>query len=142
MPVDWVAQTLVQLLTKEHLWYDTYHLSAGIDSFSTFAEIEKAIAIGRSVTPHGHANFKRVNPRELTKSVYDNRKLLGNPNPMILARALALYSNFAESGVLFENSRTLSEGIASPPPFHTYAGACARTAEGTSIAAQMEDDFK
>lgn len=124
------------------MWFDTYHLSGGEGSFSTFAEIEEAIAIGRNVTPHGHENFKRVNPRELTKCVYDNRKLLGNPNPMILARALALYSNFAESGVLFENSRTLSEGVTSPPPFHTYAGACARSAEGTSIAVQMEDDFK
>jgi hypothetical protein len=34
------------------------------------------------------------------------------------------------------------EGVSPPPPFFTYAGLCAATAESTSLAAQMEDDFK
>ena len=43
---------------------------------------------------------------------------------------------------MFDNRRTLAEGIQRPPAFYTYAGICAATAEATSIASQMEDDFK
>lgn len=142
VPVDWVANALIHLMLKRDVWFDTYQLSTGEQSFSTFAEIEKAIAKGRDMAPLGHHGFKCVSPRELTKAVYDNRAKLSNANPLILARALSLYSKFAESGVLFDNARTLSEDISPPPPFHSYAEVCARTAEGTSIAAQMEDDFK
>ena len=141
VPVDWVATALLGLLFKRDVWFDTYHLSAGEDAYSTFAQIEAAIAQGRGVEPWGD-RFQRVTQRELTKAVYENRSRLSNANPLILARALSLYSQFADSGVLFDNARTLNEGIAPPPSFHSYAAACAETAEGTSIATQMEDDFK
>jgi hypothetical protein len=71
-----------------------------------------------------------------------NRKRLGNANPWLLTHALNIYGKFAQSGTVFDNSHTLMEGISPPPPFFTYAGLCAATAESTSLAAQMEVDFK
>lgn len=142
VPVDWVAQSLLQLTQKPDLWFDTYHLSAGTTSYSTVGQLDTAIAAGRMVEPHGRAGYKRVNTRELAKAVYDRRSDLGGAHPLILARALSIYAKFAESGVVFDNARTLAEGVAPPPPFHSYADECARTSENSSIAAQMEDDFK
>jgi nucleoside-diphosphate-sugar epimerase len=142
VPVDWVARSLVGLMLKEQLSFDTYHLSAGDCSFSTIGQLDTAIAEGRNVTPHGPTGYKCVGDRELVKAVYDKRKSLGDANPFLLSRALAIYARFAESGVLFDNMRTLTEGIDAPPPFHTYAAICAKTSEHASLATQMEDDFK
>jgi nucleoside-diphosphate-sugar epimerase len=142
VPVDWVAQALMGLALKEELSFDTYHLSAGESSYSTIAQLDDAIAEGRNVQPTTRAHYMSVDDRQLTKAVYDKRKMLGDANPWLLSRALGLYAKFADSGVLFDNQRTLWEGIASPPPFHSYAAMCARTSENTSLAAQMEDDFK
>jgi nucleoside-diphosphate-sugar epimerase len=142
VPVDWVAQALMGLAFKEELSFDTYHLSAGEESYSTIAQLDDAIAEGRNVMPTTRAHYVAVDDRQLTKAVYEKRKMLGDANPWLLSRALGLYARFAESGVLFDNSRTLWEGITSPPPFHTYAATCARTSENTSLSAQMEDDFK
>lgn len=142
VPVDWVAQTLVGLVAKEQLSFDMYHLSSGDTSSTTIAQLDTAIAEGRNVSPHGRSGYKTVDDRQLTKSVYEKRKLLGDANPWLLSRALRVYARFAESGVVFDNQRTMYEGFDSPPPFHGYAAICARTSEGTSLTAQMEDDFK
>lgn len=142
VPADWVAKALVHLMLKPELWFDEYHLSAGQSAYSTIGQLDVAIAEGRSVTPHGRGGFRFITPRELPKAVYEQRCKFGEANPVLLAKALAIYANFAESGVVFDNSRTLSEGVPPPPPFHSYASQCARTSELASIADQMEDDFK
>ena len=142
VPVDWVARSLVSLMIKPELSYDTYHLSAGEQSFSTIAQLDIAIASGREVRPVGRDDYRAVSERQLTKTVYEKRKKLGDANPWLLSRALGLYAQFAESGVVFDNQRTMSEGIEQAPPFHTYAAVCARTSETASLAAQMADDFK
>lgn len=142
VPVDWVAQSLVGLILKEQLSFDMYHLSTGDSSYSTLQLLDSAIAEGRNVSPYGWDGYVKVNDRQLTQAVYEKRRMLGDANPWLLSRALAIYTQFAESGVLFDNQRTLFEGIKSPPPFHSYAAICARTSEGTSLMAQMQDDFK
>ena len=142
VPVDWVAQTLINLAIKPELSFDTYHLSAGQDSYSTISQLDTAMADGRNIQPHGRAGYKHVGGGELTKAVYESRKMLGDANPWLLSKALALYAKFAQSGVLFDNQRTLFEGIEPPPPFHTYAALCAQTSEAASLQSQMEDDFK
>ncbi len=142
VPVDWVAQALVGLTTKQKLSYNMYHLSSGETAYSTISQLDSAIAEGRKVSPHGRSGYLKVDDRQLTKAVYEKRKMLGDANPWLLSKALGLYARFAESGVVFDNRRTLAEGIGSPPPFYTYAAMCARTSESTSLMAQMEDDFK
>lgn len=142
VPVDWVAQSLIKLALKDELTFDTYHLSAGQDSYSTIFQLDIAMAEGRKVEPHGRTGYRHVGDRDLTKAVYEKRKMLGDANPWLLSKALALYAKFAQSGVLFDNQRTMFEGIAPPPPFHTYAAMCAQTSETASLQSQMEDDFK
>lgn len=141
VPVDWVAKALVHLTLKPDLWFDTYHLSAGHGSYSTVAELERAIAGGRRVEPLAEAKYNRVTRQKLAEEI-QSCALFGDANPALLSRALLIYSKFAESGVVFENDRAFAEGISQAPAFHTYAAYCAETAETTSIAAQMEDDFK
>lgn len=142
VPADWVASALVQLLLKRELWHDVYHLSAGHASYSTIGSLDSAIAQGREVTPHGRLGYRCINSGELPRAVYAQRAVFGDVNPVLLAKALSIYANFAETGAVFDNTRTLLEGVPPPPPFHTYAALCARTSERASIGAQMEDDFK
>lgn len=142
VPADWVARALVHLTLKPELWHDVYHLSAGHGASSTIADLDVAIAEGRQVAPHGRHGFRTIGARDLPRAVYERRQLFEGVNPVLLAKALSIYAHFAESGVVFDNARTLGEGVPPPPPFHTYARECARTSEIASIAAQMEDDFK
>jgi hypothetical protein len=142
VPVDWVAKSLVHLAVKRNLRFDAYHLSAGESAASTYEDIDIAIAKGRKTAPHGREGFRHLDEKQLAHTVRMDRRRFGDANPRILAPALALYGRFAASGTLFANSRAVAEGIDLPPPFWSYADVCASTAEGISIARQMEDDFK
>jgi len=142
VPVDWVAQALATLATKPVLQHSAYHLSSGRAQASTIEQIEAAIAYGRRVEPHGRLGYRRIDQAELTRAVFSERDKFKDTNLALLSKALKIYGRFAASGTLFDNSNTLSEGIAPPPPFHAYADVCASTAEHSSIAEQMEDDFK
>jgi hypothetical protein len=142
VPVDWVANGLVYLATKPTLKYDAYHLSAGVQRASTFEQIDLAIARGRKTSPHGRSGYRRVDEEQLAKTIHRERKKFGGANPTLLSRAMLLYGRFASSGTVFDNARALEEGISPPPAFHTYADTCAATSEHSSIAEQMEDDFK
>jgi hypothetical protein len=117
-------------------------LSAGSRAASSISQLDEAIARGRKVSPVGTSGYSRISDGELTAAVHLEKEKLGNVNPFLLSRALVLYGRFAQRGVVFDNGRALSEGIALPPAFSTYADICAATAEGSSIAEQMEADFK
>lgn len=140
VPVDWVAHALVRLATKRKLKFSAYHLSAGRECASSIEQLDEAIASGSKW--HDRAGYRQVSAPSLAAAVYAERSLFGDAKPKLLAKALCLYGKFAESGTVFDNRRTLAEGIQRPPAFYTYAGICAATAEATSIASQMEDDFK
>jgi nucleoside-diphosphate-sugar epimerase len=142
VPVDWVANALLQLIAKPKLAHDTYHLSAGSKDSSTLGQIDVSIARGRNVEPNGADGYQQVTNPGLSSAVYAMRDRFGDVKPKLLAKALCLYGEFARSGTMFDNSHTLAEGINAPPPFFSYADICAATAETSSIADQMEDDFK
>jgi nucleoside-diphosphate-sugar epimerase len=142
VPVDWVANALLQLISKSKLAHDTYHLSAGSQGSSTLGQIDVSIARGRNTLPNGADGYQQVNNPELSASVYAMRERFGDAKPKLLAKALCLYGEFARSGTMFDNRHTLAEGIDAPPPFFSYADICAATAEISSISEQMEDDFK
>jgi nucleoside-diphosphate-sugar epimerase len=141
VPVDWVAKALIDLAVKDELAFDTYHLSAGTAYASTIEQLDVAIAKGLNVAPHG-AGYRRVDDEDLVRAIYAVKGKLGDARPRLLAHALTLYGKFASSGVVFDNARTLAEGIAPPPPFYTYADRCAESAEKSSLAEQMFQDFK
>jgi nucleoside-diphosphate-sugar epimerase len=142
VPVDWVASALLQLIAKPKLAHNTYHLSAGVAASSGVGQIDVSIARGRNLPPNGADGYEQVSNSELSTAVYAMRERFGDVKPKLLAKALCLYGEFARSGTMFDNQRTLAEGIAAPPPFFSYADVCAATAETSSISAQMEDDFK
>jgi nucleoside-diphosphate-sugar epimerase len=142
VPVDWVAQALLRLTLKRTLASDFYHLSAGAKASSTIGEIRAAIDAGLGLTPRDQGIYERVRTSDLARHVFARDDLFADINRKLLARALCIYGRFAESGTLFDNDRTLAEGMTPPPPFASYAARCAETAEATSIAGQMEDDFK
>ena len=142
VPVDWVARALVHLVGKPRLEFDAYHLSSGLGAASVVAEIDEAIARGRKTSPHGRSGFRHLDEKTLIEVVRAGHGMFGRARPSVLGPALALYGRFAASGTVFDNSRAINEGIEPPPPFWSYADVCAATAEGISIAEQMEDDFK
>ncbi len=59
-----------------------------------------------------------------------------------MLRAIELYGAYATLDMMFDNSRLLEEGMPPPPRFAGYAGLCALTSEGDTIAEQMQYDFK
>jgi hypothetical protein len=142
VPVDWVARALVHLVCKPQLAFDAYHLSSGRETASGLAEIDEAIARGRKTSPHGKSGFRHLDETKLVEAVRAEREKFGGARPSVLGPALALYGRFASSGTVFDNTRALAEGLEPPPPFWSYADVCASSAEGISIAQQMEDDFK
>jgi nucleoside-diphosphate-sugar epimerase len=142
VPVDWVARALVDLATRPDLKFDAYHLSAGNGAASKFEAIDVAIARGLNSAPHGRERYRHLDEKQLALTVFSERKKFGGASPWLLAPALTLYGRFARSGTTFDNSRLLSEGIAPPPSFCSYADVCAKTAKHLSIGKQMEDDFK
>ena len=69
-------------------------------------------------------------------------ELLGPCVKPVMLREIRLYGAFANLGLLFDNRRLLAEGMPPPPRFDSYAGACARSADGVPITSQMRYDFK
>ncbi len=142
VPVDWTANALVTLAVKPVLAHDAYHLSAGLQSASSILDLDAAISRGLGIETEGMADYSHVSHKALSSAVLQNRAQFGDVSPRLLARALGLYGAFAENGLVFDNARTLSEGIVAPPPFHTYADICAETAQPSTISEQMHEDFK
>ena len=141
VPVDWTARTLIALALKPTLKHHFYHLSAGPQAASTFAELDMAMAKGRGVAPLG-AKYRQATYEELAAMRGEYQARLGPCNPRIMQRAIKLYGVFAALNITFRNDHLIDEGIAPPPPFAQYADVCAATAEASTIAEQMVADFK
>ncbi len=141
VPVDWTARTLIALALKPTLKHHFYHLSAGPQAASTFAELDVAMARGRGVAPLG-AKYRQATYEELAAMRGEYQARLGPCNPRIMQRAIKLYGVFAALNITFRNDHLIDEGIAPPPPFAQYADVCAATAEASTIAEQMVADFK
>ena len=141
VPVDWTAQTLIALALKPALKHHFYHLSAGPQAASTFAELDVAMAKGRGVAPLG-PKYQQVTYEELAAMRGEYQARLGPCNPRIMQRAIKLYGVFAALNITFRNDHLIDEGIPPPPPFAEYADVCAATAESSTIAEQMVADFK
>lgn len=141
VPVDWVARALIELATRPALKYSLYHLSAGPTRASTFAELDAAIARGRGVEPI-LPRYRQASLEELSAMSGEYNARLGPCHPRIMQRAIRLYGAFAALDMTFRNERLVEEGMAPPPPFAAYAGLCAKTSEGQTIAEQMMADFK
>lgn len=139
-PADWCARALLQLLLKDRLAHDLYHVSAG-DRACSFSEIDEAYA-GERGTPPVAPRYRRVPVERLRELVPLFEERLGRVNRLLILRALTLYGAFAELNYVFDNARLLAEGVPPPPRFTDYLGRCVRTTEAMPLAQQMAHDFK
>jgi len=140
VPVDFVADALLELVSKPQLNWDQYHLTAGTGSASSFREIDNAMATALGRPPLD--GYRQVPYEEIVTMKHDFERLLGPCNHRAILRSIEIYGAFSSLGLLFNNGRLLDEGIAPPPSFESYAGLCAVTSVGHTIAEQMMVDFK
>ena len=140
VPADYCARALLHLLDKPTLSHDLYHISAGPRFSSTFGDIDAAIAAGLGEEPT--RDYRQVDYETIAGRHAEFQALFGPCIVSVMLRAIELYGQYAALDMSFDNRRLLDEGMAPPPRFTDYAGLCARTALGSSIAEQMQYDFK
>ncbi|MBI3270262.1 MAG: SDR family oxidoreductase [Planctomycetes bacterium] len=140
VPVDWAAAALSELLFKERLAHDRYHLSAGELSSVSWNDIAEAFARvresggGRAVRRYGTVERAAL---ALEKARFSS--LFGPCDEDRVLEALALYYRFAELDTVFDNRRVLAEGVPPPPKFTDYLAQCLGPPH-RSIADQFRDD--
>lgn len=135
VPVDYVARSIVHLLLKPQLLYQQYHISAGEGS-SNWLEIGEEFSRVLGDAPNGP--YRAVEFSEITEDFLQECLGLGPTKHML--RALKPYYGFGEIDVVFDNSRLLSEGMASPPSFTSYLEPCMQTSVHRSVYHQMRED--
>ena len=140
IPVDYCAKVVQHLIEKRRLRHTVYHISAGPKRCSSFAEIDFAIAKGIGEKPL--QNYQTLPPEKIASRYPDFERRIGSANRRLVLRAIKAYGNFAKLGMIFDNSRTLAEGIELPTRFTEYAGACEITSSNTLISEQMKFDYK
>jgi nucleoside-diphosphate-sugar epimerase len=132
VPVDWVADALLRLLSADRLDHRRYHLSAGEGSSVTWREVGRAF---------GRSGPYDVRPRAALEGERERfASLFGPCDPGRVQAALDLYYRFASLDVVFDNSRLEGIGVEAPPKFTSYLSRCLERPRGLSIAEQMKDD--
>ena len=140
VPADYCAEAILHLIGKPHLMHDQYHISAGPRQSASFREIDAAIAAGLGQQPT--QGYEQVEYEAIAARHAEFQDLFGPCIVSIMLRAIELYGQYSALNMTFDHTRLLAEGVPPPPRFTDYAGLCARTAEGASIAEQMQYDFK
>jgi nucleoside-diphosphate-sugar epimerase len=141
VPVDYVAEAILHLLSKPELQHNIYHISAGQQGASTFREIDAAMAEGFGRSPVGE-RYQRTSVDVLRRRVFQLKENFSAGNQRLILRAIRLYGAFAELKMTFNNQRLIDEDMTSPPHFSAYASVCARSCRHLSLAEQMQADFK
>jgi nucleoside-diphosphate-sugar epimerase len=114
VPVDYVADAIATLHTKEAPLHDIYHLSSGVDS-ETFREITTALAAGRGKrTP--------VFAPEIEGASVTATNWLANREGKIgkLATLMKVFLPYLVWDTVFDNSRVTAEMGRGPVPFSEY----------------------
>lgn len=140
VPVDYVADALLLLAQKPELAHDQYHITSGEAGACSFREIDAAMATALGRPPR--TDYQMLLYEKIALLQRDFEKRIGPCNRRVMLRAIETYGKFSALGLLFENRRLLAEGMPPPPRFDSYAGVCAVTSAGRTIAEQMQADFK
>ena len=141
VPVDYCADALELLLTAENVENSIIHISAGLHSSVTFAEIDKAMAQASGNLPVA-ANYQKVNYRELAESKKSFSSLFGPCNERIVLRAMSLYGHFSKLNVVFSNDKLLELGMPPSSKFTDYLHRCVTSTKDATLAELMAVDFK
>jgi len=140
IPVDYCADALYLLLTKPKLKYDNYHISAGKNSASSFAEIDEAIA--KATGKPQIQGYQQKSYEQILQMRDQFNTLLGACNRRIVSKAIKAYGGFSTLELLFNNSRLIEEGMPESTSLAKYAGLCEITSKDILIADQMKFDYK
>lgn len=139
LSVDYVARAIQALLFADRR-HDTYHISAGPESITTFrqlSEIMQALEVQNRPDFRfvGRESMSRLQQRarEISKdkqnedgwcseySAYWKEHFGTNGNLRIILRCLDDYLKFADQNIIFDNSRLLEDtNIGHPAPAHEY----------------------
>lgn len=141
VPVDYCAEAISQLLLRERLQWDLYHISAGRSSASRFRDIY--VRMSRMLRAGAETiTYSRIGKEDIPKLVPAFQNVLGIHNRRLLARALSLYGGFSMLHYVFDNMRLLAEGLSEPPSLADYVERCVESTRGLPLKEQMLDDFK
>jgi nucleoside-diphosphate-sugar epimerase len=139
VPVDYVARVLCTLAFAENLKHRVYHVSAGLGSSVSAAELSAAFDVH-----HGHRPEDPIEVADVDRLWRERDRLsryLGPGDEERFLRTLEIYFRFCRlPAEVFDNTRLLAEGIPSPPPFTSYLGRCVESSRDRSVYQQMRDD--
>lgn len=141
VPADWVAETLIGLLTKPDLEHDLYHVSAGNAGRTRWADV---IAAFEAADPSDGVRAFRQFDLDRDRSVLRKRFVevfgLGDSSMRAMLRATRAYYAFCALDLTFANDRLLAEGFAGAPPLASYLPVC--LANSGPITEQFADDIE
>jgi nucleoside-diphosphate-sugar epimerase len=132
VPADWCAEALLQLVTRDLLEHDLYHISAGKHSSVTIEALDQVLAQARQVAPMA-ASYRKIGTAEIVQVMPKMREIVPGASRRLLLRAMQLYGGFAELNYVFDSSRLQGEGLAASPPFTTYLSRCVETAKALRL---------
>ena len=139
VPSDWTADTLLSLLGRPQLRHRVYHLSAGLGSRSSWADLGQAFEAANPAGGRRVYERWRQDETQLLRSRFKERFGLSSSAHVIMLRAMQAYFRFAELKVTFSNERLLSEGFKAPPRLVDYLPIC--LSGSTDVVSQFSDDM-
>ncbi|WP_342111872.1 SDR family oxidoreductase [Methylobacterium sp. SI9] len=141
VPADWVAETLVSLLTKPDLKHDLYHLSAGAAGRTRWADV---IAAFEAAEPSdGVRSFRQFDldrDSSLLRKRFAEVFGLDDASKRAMLRATRAYYAFCSLDLTFANERLIEEGFAQAPSLASYLPIC--LANSAEIVEQFSDDLE
>ncbi len=115
--VQFVAESIIELLRSESLPYDTYNISAGAEVSSTYRELSRITdAVCQRLAP-----LNLIDPREWTRELH--KHFIRSPLQRKIFMGLRAYLPFLNMNVLFDNTRlreTLGDRCPVNKPLHVY----------------------
>ena len=141
VPADWVAQTLIGLLTKPQLSHDLYHLSAGTAGRTRWADV---IAAFEKADPSDGVRAFRQFDLERDRSQLRTRFAavfgLNDASKRAMLRATRAYYAFCALDLTFANDRLVEDGFEQAPSLAAYLPVC--LANAAEIVEQFVDDIE
>ncbi len=139
VPVDYVAHALCALAFATSPKHRVYHVSAGLGSSVSAAELSAAFDMC-----HGQRSDDPIEVADVEQLWRERGRLsryLGPGDEERFLQTLEIYFRFTRlPAEVFDNTRLLAEGIPPPPPFTSYLGRCVESSRDRSVYEQMRDD--
>lgn len=139
IPVDYCANALIVLACKNNLKHDLYHISVGVDSSCTFADVYRSFAAA-CISKETLEGYEKVKVDVIEKLAVRFEAHIGSGNPRLIMKSIRIACDFASFNSAFENSRLLNEGVSAPPKFTAYLASCLKSSKELSITHQMQSD--